>query len=46
MYEGLGTQARRLAAGSTTSVELTRAALDRAEATARAGRVTACSAAL
>lgn len=33
MYEGLGTQARRLAAGGTTSVELTRAALDRAEAT-------------
>jgi amidase len=33
MYEGLGTQARRLAAGETTSVELTRAALDRAEAT-------------
>lgn len=33
MYEGLGTQARRLAAGEVTSVELTRAALDRAEAT-------------
>jgi amidase len=33
MIEGLGTQARRLAAGETTSVALTRAALDRAEAT-------------
>ena len=33
MFEGLGTQARRLAAGETTSVELTRAALDRAAAT-------------
>jgi amidase len=33
MYEGLGTQARRLAAGEVTSVALTRAALDRAEGT-------------
>jgi amidase len=33
MIEGLETQARRLAAGATTSVDLTRAALDRAEAT-------------
>lgn len=33
MFEGLGTQARRLTEGETTSVELTRAALDRAEAT-------------
>jgi amidase len=32
MFEGLGTQARRIAAGGTTSVELTRAALDRAGA--------------
>lgn len=32
MFEGLTTQARRLAAGETTSVALTRAALDRAEA--------------
>lgn len=32
MFEGLGTQARRLAEGRATSVELTRAALDRAEA--------------
>jgi amidase len=32
MFEGLSTQARRLAAGETTSVALTRAALDRAEA--------------
>jgi amidase len=33
MFEGLGTQAGRLAAGGTTSVALTRAALDRAAAT-------------
>jgi amidase len=32
MFEGLTTQARQLAAGETTSVALTRAALDRAEA--------------